>query len=64
MSQDGVTSDMPDNCPECGAPWHAVEGVHTGDDRALNGWEDWCFCLACGLQNFYPWRLIDAAAHP
>ncbi len=60
-SDDAITSDMPDNCHQCGAVWAAVECVHTGDDRALDGYEDWCWCRACGEDWFYPHRLVTAA---
>lgn len=63
MTLEKLTSDMPDNCPECGAPWHVVESVHTGDDRAHEGYEDWAYCRVCGIDYFYPQRLIDAAAN-
>ena len=59
---DQVVSTAPDTCPECNAHWHATECPHTGDDKAANGWEDWCYCKACEQDWFYPLKLPAAAA--
>ena len=49
-----VVSTAPDNCPECDAVWSHGESLKTGDDRAHEGWEDWCYCKACKTELFYP----------
>lgn len=47
-------SEAPETCPECGAEWSHSERLHTGDEQALGGWEDWMFCAACQCELFYP----------
>lgn len=47
-------TDAPDTCPDCGRAWSAAERLHTSDDKAIGGWEDWCYCAACGCELFYP----------
>lgn len=59
MDLRNVTSDAPDNCQECGAEWSAAESVKTGDDRALDGWEDWRYCKVCKTELFYPQKLAE-----
>ena len=54
MQPDCGESSSPDNCPDCGEVWSASERLHTGDDNGWGGWEDWCFCKACGCELFYP----------
>lgn len=56
-----IESTAPLACPDCGAEWHAIESVKTGDDRAHEGWEDWCYCKACGIDYFYPQQLVAAS---
>lgn len=47
-------SDSPDDCPNCHIPWSATERLHTGDDKAIGGWEDWMYCSKCKQDLFYP----------
>ena len=47
-------SEAPDTCPQCGAEWSHSERLHTGDDQALGGWEDWMYCAICRCELFYP----------
>jgi hypothetical protein len=54
-----ITSDAPDNCPDCGAVWSHGEGVKTNDDKALDGWGDWRYCAACKCELFYPQKLEE-----
>lgn len=61
MWNDDTTCDAPDNCPDCGEPWSASEAVHTGDDKAHKGWEQWCYCQSCKCELFYPFRLAAPA---
>ncbi len=57
-----TTSDAPEDCPDCGALWSASEAVKTGDDKAHEGWECWCYCAACKCELFYPFKLAADAA--
>lgn len=59
MDLRNITSDAPDNCPECGSEWSAGESVKTGDERALDGWEDWRYCSNCKNEPFYPHKLAE-----
>ena len=52
-----ITSDAPENCPDCGELWSALENVYTGDAAAHEGYEDWRYCKKCKCELFYPNRL-------